>query len=62
MGKILDFLFGKSPKIFDKNGQVRHIHPEKKWNDWNSRYQSGHEYNWRNHAGMRHSNKARPKA
>lgn len=53
MGKILDFLFGKSPKIFDKNGTVRHDLPKEKWEEWNKRYQQGQEYNWRNHKGTR---------
>lgn len=50
---ILDFLFGKSPKIFDKDGQVRHDLPKSKWENWNNRYQNGSEYNWRNHVGMK---------
>jgi hypothetical protein len=53
MGKILDFLFGKSPKIFDKDGNVRHDLGQKKWDDWNKRYHDGAEYNWRNHTGMK---------
>lgn len=50
---ILDFLFGKSPKIFDKDGNVRHEHPKSKWDAWNNRYQMGAEYNWRNHTGTK---------
>lgn len=53
MGLILDFLFGVGPKIFDKNGTVRHDLPQKKWDKWNDRYQQGSEYNWRNHTGMK---------
>lgn len=53
MGAILDFLFGKSPKIFDSKGNVYHDHPKKKWDDWNQRYQQGAEYNWRNHTGSK---------
>lgn len=53
MGKILDFLFGRGPKIFDKDGSVRHNFTKEKWDAWNSRYQNGDEYNWRNHTGMR---------
>ena len=53
MGAILDFLFGKSPKIFDKDGRVRHDLPKEKWENWNNRYHQGSEYNWRNHNGMR---------
>ena len=53
MGFILDFLFGRKPKIFDKDGSVRHDLPKEKWTAWNNRYQQGTEYNWRNHTGMR---------
>ena len=53
MGKILDFLFGRSPKIFDKDGTVRHELPKDKWEAWNNRYHQGAEYNWRNHAGTK---------
>ena len=53
MGMILDFLFGKSPKIFDEKGRVRHDLPKEKWDAWNARYQQGAEYNWRNHMGTR---------
>ncbi len=53
MAKILDFLFGKSPKIFDKNGRVNHDLKKKQWDDWNNRYLQGREYNWRNHTGTK---------
>lgn len=53
MGIILDFLFGKSPKIFDKDGSVRHDLPSEKWKKWDNRYQQGSEYNWRNHTGTK---------
>jgi hypothetical protein len=53
MGKILDFLFGKSPKIFDKDGKVRHDLGQKKWDNWNKRYHEGAQYNWKNHTGVR---------
>lgn len=53
MGKILDFLLGKSPKIFDRDGSVRHDLGQKKWSDWNDRYQKGSEYNWKNHTGTK---------
>jgi hypothetical protein len=53
MSKILDFLFGKSPQIFDKDGSVRHDLPKSKWEAWNNRYHQGSEYNWRNHTGMK---------
>lgn len=53
MGKILDFLFGKSPQIFDEKGQVRHKLESKIWQKWEQRYQNSPEYNWRNHTGTR---------
>lgn len=55
MGKILDILFGKSPKIFDKDGKVRHELKKEQWAAWNNRYQQGSEYNWRNHTGTKAS-------
>lgn len=53
MGKILDFLFGKSAKIFDEKGNIRHDFDQEKWQKWDKRYQAGAEYNWRNHTGTR---------
>jgi len=53
MGIILDFLFGKDAKIFDKKGQIHHDLPDSKWSNWNNRYQQGAEYNWRGHTGMK---------
>ncbi len=49
---ILNFLFGKSPDIFDENGQVRHDLGKDRWNAWKQRY-STNEYNWRNHTGVK---------
>ena len=59
MGSILDFLFGKSPGIFDKDGTVRHKLPNNTWDKWNARYQEGAEYNWKNHTGMRAQDRSR---
>jgi hypothetical protein len=53
MGKLLDFIFGKAPKIFDPDGTVRHNFPKEKWDAWQARYLQGEEYNWRNHAGVK---------
>lgn len=53
LGKLFDFLFGKAPPIFDKDGSVRHDLPKQKWAAWQARYEQGDEYNWRNHTGMR---------
>lgn len=51
LNKILDFLFGKEPEIFDAKGRVYHKLPKKKWDDWMNRYVHGSEYNWREHTG-----------
>lgn len=53
MSKILDFLFGKSPKIFDNNNNVRHDLPKETWEAWQKRYFSDPDRNWRNHSGMK---------
>ena len=53
MGKILDFLFGKKPDIFDENGSVRHKLKKEKWEAWQKRYTSSPEYNWKNHTGTK---------
>lgn len=49
--KIIDFIGGKDPEIFDDNGQVSHKLPKKKWDDWNNRLIQSAEYNWREHKG-----------
>lgn len=53
LGKVLDFLFGKNPDIFDKDGTIRHNLPKERWEEWRKRFQAGEEYNWRNHTGVR---------
>ncbi|HAG90984.1 MAG TPA: hypothetical protein DCL41_03890 [Bdellovibrionales bacterium] len=50
MKSIIHFLFGKSPDIFDENGQVRHKLPEEKWKKWDARYHD-EKHNWRKHRG-----------
>ena len=49
---VTDFLFGKDPEIFDEKGTVHHKLPKKKWDDWQSRYIKGQDYNWRSHKGI----------
>lgn len=51
--KVLGFLFGRDPQIFDKDGTVRHDLPKETWDAWQKRYTAGAEYNWRNHTGMK---------
>lgn len=51
--KVLEFLFGKEPDIFDENGRVQHNLPKEKWENWHKRYMGGEEFNWRTHTGTR---------
>lgn len=61
IGKIItDFLFGKDPDIFDKDGKVRHNLPELKWKNWNARYLDSPETNWRQHRGKVFRNNTKP--
>ena len=53
ISSLLNFLFGKSPKIFDPDGQVRHDLPKSKWSEWENRYTSSPEFNWKNHTGTK---------
>ena len=55
--KVLDFLFGKDPDIFDKEGRVSHQISKDRWDKWQRRYTHGEEYNWKNHSGMKASQK-----
>ncbi|HMN69625.1 MAG TPA: hypothetical protein PKC28_13875 [Bdellovibrionales bacterium] len=52
VGKLLDFLFGKNPDIFDAHGTVVHKLPPEKWKAWKDRFESG-EYDWRQHRGTK---------
>jgi hypothetical protein len=58
--KILDFLFGKSPDIFDEHGNVVHKLGDKKWQDWRNRFIANKEYNWREHRGTERKVEKRP--
>lgn len=44
---LLAFFFGKSPKIFDENGDVRHDLGAAKWKRWNDRFAANPELDWR---------------
>ncbi len=60
-GKLLDILFGKSPDIFDADGNIVHKFPAEKWKSWNNRFQST-TYDWRTHKGTeRQIKKTSPK-
>lgn len=52
LNKIIDFVFGKEPDIFDEKGNVAHKLPKKKWDAWNNRTKTDPQYNWRNHTGI----------
>src|SRR4051812_15107325 len=51
LGKLLDFLFGKDPDIFDETGRVRHKLGDEKWKMWEARFKEP-EFNWREHRGF----------
>jgi len=51
MGKLLQFLFGKAPDIFDKKGNVVHKLPEDRWIAWSNRFEKNPDYDWRKHHG-----------
>lgn len=50
--KVLDFLFGKAPDIFDAQGNVVHKLPPEKWKAWRDRFETK-EYDWRQHQGTK---------
>ncbi len=49
--KLLDFLFGKKPPIFNKKGMVEHQLKGKSWSEWKNRYIESPENDWRQHSG-----------
>jgi len=51
VNKVLGFLFGKSPDIFDANGNVVHKLPPEKWKAWRERFERSSNYDWRLHKG-----------
>lgn len=52
MGKLLQFLFGKSPMIFNKKGAVQHDLGKKKWNGWSDRFTKDPNYDFTKHVGQ----------
>lgn len=52
MGKILQFLFGKPPEIFNKKGSVQHKLGKKKWTDWSDRFSKDPNYDFTKHSGQ----------
>ena len=53
MKVLMNFLFGKFPKIFNKSGDVQHSLSAHSWNHWQKRYKEDCEYNWKFHKGKR---------
>lgn len=53
LNKVLEFLFGKSPDIFDAKGNVVHKLPAEKWQSWKDRFEKNPEYDWRAHQGTK---------
>jgi len=51
MGKLLGFLFGKKPQIFDANGNVVHKLSDERWKGWLARFEKNPEFDWHKHKG-----------
>lgn len=51
MSKILDFFFGKAPKIFDSKGNVVHKLSDERWKSWRARFDKNPELDWHQHKG-----------
>jgi len=51
MKKLLHFLFGAPPDIFDAQGNIVHKLPDDRWKSWRARFESNPNYNWRQHRG-----------
>ena len=49
--RIMDFLFGKKPVIYNSQGRIEH-----RWRGfmdrWKDRYKRDENLNWRNHSGL----------
>jgi hypothetical protein len=59
MRKILDFLFGRDPDIFNESGRVQHKLPKSRWEAWENRFKLNPHYNWRLHTGTQAGGQAR---
>ena len=49
--KVLDFLFGKLPSIFNKKGEVVHRLDSQKISEWKKNFSADPQKNWRYHKG-----------
>lgn len=48
---VLNFLFGKDAKIFNKKGVVEHDLGKAKWSEWTDRFDKNPEYDFTRHSG-----------
>ncbi len=53
LAKVLDFLFGRDAKVFNKKGEVEIDRGAKVWEAWQNQRRSDPALNWRNHTGIR---------
>ncbi|MGE3683142.1 MAG: hypothetical protein AB7G93_15575 [Bdellovibrionales bacterium] len=53
MNKLIGFLFGKRPDIFDAEGNIVHRLPPEKWKAWRARFEQSRDYDWRQHTGTK---------
>ncbi len=53
--KLMNFLFGKKPDIFNKKGRVEHKLKKNSWSEWKNRYTHGQEYDWKHHSGTKYT-------
>ena len=53
--KLLNFLFGKKPDIFNKRGMVEHQLKGDSWSLWKNRYTHGRDYDWTKHSGIKYT-------
>ncbi len=60
--KLLEFLFGKKPLInFTDDGRAKHVHTDKKWQEWKDRFGKNPEYDWKQHVGTKAGKAGRQK-
>ncbi len=52
MGKLLDFIFGRAPDIFDADGNIVHKLGPEKWKKWQDRFAKNQEFDWHQHRGQ----------
>lgn len=53
LSKVLDFIFGKAPDIFDDKGNVVHKLPSERWQAWRDRFEKSADFDWRKHQGTK---------